>query len=148
MTRIYVASSWRNPHQQTVVALLRAAGHEVYDFRHPPHGKGGFAWSDLDEGWQDWSAEDFRERLLNHPIAAHGFLTDKRAMDWCDTCVLVMPCGRSAHMELGWAAGAGKRAIVLLAGPAEPELMYLLATDIATSTDELLRLLPPAKAVA
>jgi hypothetical protein len=31
--KIYVASSWRNERQQDVVKTLRAANHEVYDFR-------------------------------------------------------------------------------------------------------------------
>ena len=35
---IYVASSWRNGYYPEVVAKLREAGHEVYDFRNPPSG--------------------------------------------------------------------------------------------------------------
>ena len=35
MPKIYVASSWRNPYQPEVVAALKKAGHEVYDFRNP-----------------------------------------------------------------------------------------------------------------
>jgi len=31
--RVYVASSWRNEFQPGVVAVLKADGHEVYDFR-------------------------------------------------------------------------------------------------------------------
>lgn len=27
---------------------------------------------------------------------------------------MVLPCGKSAHLELGWAVGAGKRTIILL----------------------------------
>jgi len=34
--KIYVASSWRNDYYPKVVAKLREAGHEVYDFRNPP----------------------------------------------------------------------------------------------------------------
>ena len=49
MAKIYVASSWRNEYQQTVVEFLRQQGHEVSDFKNPPHGNGGFAWSDIDE---------------------------------------------------------------------------------------------------
>ena len=37
MAKIYVASSWRNVFQQDVVAILRDLGHEVYDFKNPPH---------------------------------------------------------------------------------------------------------------
>ena len=49
MARIYVASSWRNQYYPEVVEALRAAGHEVYDFRNPPHGGAGFHWTDIDE---------------------------------------------------------------------------------------------------
>lgn len=40
-TKIYVASSWRNGHQQNVVAALRGIGFEVYDFKNP-NGEEGF----------------------------------------------------------------------------------------------------------
>ncbi len=35
---LYVASSWRNTYYPEVVAALREAGHEVYDFHNPPSG--------------------------------------------------------------------------------------------------------------
>lgn len=136
--RIYVASSWRCERQPEVVRDLREAGHVVYDFKNPPHRQGGFAWAELDPTWQSWAAEGFREKLLEHPTASHGFLADLRALQWCDACLLVMPCGRSAHLELGWAAGRGKRTLVLLGRGGEPELMYLLADSICVDMDEVL----------
>ena len=138
MARIYVASSWRNAYQPDVVHLLRENGHAVYDFRNPPNGVQGFAWSEIDPDWQSWSAEEYRRLLTTHPIAARGFVTDLRGMTWADTCVLVLPCGRSAHLEAGWFCGQGKRTIVLTRDGEEPELMALLATDICTSVDEVL----------
>lgn len=139
--RIYVASSWRNARQPDVVFALRQAGHEVYDFRTPPHVHRGFAWSELDPDWQKWTAEQYRARLLTHPIAARGFLSDLRGMQWADACVLVLPCGRSAHLEAGWFCGAGKRCIILTQDGEEPELMALLATDICVSMAEVLEAL-------
>lgn len=141
MARIYVASSWRNQQQPRVVDTLRAVGHHVYDFRNPPHGQGGFSWSDVDPEWKSWSANDVRDKLQNNPIAAHGFLTDLRGMTWADTCVLLLPCGRSAHLEAGWFAGAGKRCVILTKDGEEPELMSLLATDICVSLDEVVQVL-------
>lgn len=142
MTRIYAASSWRNAQQQGVVTALRDAGHDVYDFKNPPHGDGGFHWSAIDPEWQNWSPAQYREHLLRSPIASHGFNADFRAMHWCDTCVLILPCGRSAHLELGWCAGAGKRTMILLSD-GEPELMNLIADDIVLSIDELIEVLDP-----
>lgn len=141
MARIYVASSWRNGHQPAVVKALRGAGHAVYDFRAPPHRPGGFHWSEIDPDWQNWTAEGYRAALLHHPVSSHGYVSDQRAMEWADTCVLVLPCGRSAHIEAGWFCGRGKRTIIMLNGATEPELMYLLAQEIVVSTDELLRAL-------
>jgi hypothetical protein len=107
MSRIYVASSWRNPFQQEVVAWLREVGHEVYDFRNPRPGDDGFHWSDIDPAWQSWSPLQYR-KALKHPIAAAGFESDFSAMRRADICVLVLPCGRSAHLEAGWMAGSGR----------------------------------------
>ena len=106
MAKIYVASSWRNQHQPEVVDALRKEGHKVYDFRNPKDNPGGFRWSDVDENWQEWQPEEYI-RNLTHPVAEKGFKADLDAMLWADTCVLVLPCGRSAHTEAGWFAGRG-----------------------------------------
>ena len=55
-----------------------------------------------------------------------------------DVTVLVLPCGRSAHLELRYAAGMGQRTAVLMLEPQEPELMYGLCDHICLSMVELL----------
>jgi len=138
--RLYVASSWRNNLQPHVVNVLRVEGHEVYDFRNPAPGNHGFSWASIDEAWQAWSVEAYA-RALRHPIAQGGFDLDFGAMRWADGCVLVLPSGRSAHVEFGWMLGAGKPGVVLMAGRDEPELMYLLAgaAPIAPDLPSLIR---------
>ena len=59
------------------------------------------------------------------------------AMASCDACVLVLPCGRSAHTEAGWFAGKGKPVIAYIPEKVEPELMYKLFTAVATTLDEV-----------
>lgn len=142
MARIYVASSWRNELQPSIVKTLRSEGHAVYDFRNPPNNS-SFAWSEIDPDWEGWSAKRYRELLLTNPIAARGFLSDLRGMQWADTCLLVLPSGRSAHLEAGWFCGQGKRTIILTRDGEEPELMALLATDICISMEEVLDCLRP-----
>lgn len=135
--RIYLASSWRNPEQPALVALLRELGHEVYDFRNPRPGCHGFAWSSIDPEWLAWRPGPFRAALA-HPVAEAGFASDFDAMQWADTFVLALPCGRSAHLEAGWAIGAGKpTAILLHEDKFEPELMYLMADLIAIDASEV-----------
>lgn len=138
--KIYVASSWRNEFQQEVVRFLRDNGHEVYDFKNPPHGRGGFAWSDIDPDWINWTTEGY-VNALKHPVAEHGFNSDFDGMKWADVCVMVLPCGRSANTEAGWMKGAGKKVAVLSPIKQEPELMYKLYDLVTSSPDELLEFL-------
>jgi hypothetical protein len=133
--RVYVASSWRNEQQPVVVERLRACGAQVYDFRNPRPGDHGFHWSDIDPEWKSWSPERFIA-ALQHPIAVAGRGSDVSALQWCDAVALVMPCGRSAHLELGWGIGACKHSAILLSD-AEPELMYGMADLVTPSLDRL-----------
>ena len=134
--KIYVASSWRNVYFPEVVAKLREAGHEVYDFRNPPSGGHGFKWSEISEDYQQWTPQQCRDNL-QHPLAERQFHNDVVAMEECDTCVLVRPCGRSAHTEAGWFAGRGCPTMVLIPEQQEPELMYKLFDGVVCSIEEL-----------
>ena len=138
--KIYVASSWRNPHQPKIVDALREAGHEVYDFRNPAPDKSGFSWHDLDPFWTEWTADEYVAALHN-PLAQAGYALDFEAMNWADTFVLVLPCGRSAHLELGWACGKGKESILQTCDGQEPELMAKMCDYICTSLQQVINTL-------
>jgi hypothetical protein len=133
VSRIYVASSWRNTRQIEVVEALRAVGHEVYDFRNQAR---VFNWSDIYPNCESWFGAQYVE-ALRHPAAIQGLASDFEAMHWADTFVMVQPCGRSSSLELGWAIGAGKRTFVLLANKQKPELMLGLAQHLCLTLDEL-----------
>lgn len=74
---------------------------------------------------------------LHHPKAERQFSADLEALEWADTCVLILPYARSAYTEAGWMAGAGKRVVVYIPEMEEPELMYKLFTFITNKTDVL-----------
>ena len=140
--KVFVSSSWRNHRQPEVVAAIKAKGHEVYDFRDPrPDSEDvkGFAWGEIDQDWQGWTAAQFR-KALDIPRVIQGFDLDMDALRDADAVVMVQPCGRSAALELGWAAGAGKPTVVLLAD-GEPELMLKMASHFCLSLDEVLDIL-------
>lgn len=125
--KIYVASSWRNGYQQGIVEYLRANNNDVYDFRNPTEGDHGFHWSEIDKNWEKWSVEEYQQ-ALKHKVAVNGYSKDFNAMQWADICVLVLPCGRSAHTEAGWFAGQNKAVYVIMPQELEPELMYKIYT--------------------
>ena len=124
---LYIASSWRNTFYPEVVAALREAGYEVYDFRNPPTGDPGFHWTDVDPNYMEWSPTEYQANL-SHPLAERQFKNDIDAMTACDACVLVLPCGRSAHTE------PDKDSF-------EPELMYKLFTKVCISLEEIVGVL-------
>jgi len=132
--KVYVASSWRNTFQPEVVKVLRADGHDVYDFKDSE----GFHWSEVDPEWQNWPS-DIPKYLagLNHPCAERGFERDMDALRGCEVCVYVMPCGPSASMEMGWAVGAGKRVVVYIPGVREPDLMVKMAHLVTDSIEQV-----------
>ena len=138
--KIYVASSWRNQHYPEVITMLREAGHDVYDFRNPPSGDEGFKWNSVSEDYLVWTPQEYREQL-KHPKAVRQFTNDIEAMESCGVCVMVLPCGRSAHTEAGWFAGKGKTTIAYIPEKQEPELMYKLFSVVCCSMDELIEFL-------
>jgi hypothetical protein len=149
MSRIYLASSWRNPSQPYMVKWLRTRGHEVYDFtdRGASLTAGtqecrGFDWQQIGAPFDlsSWKFDEFRAKLTSNPLAAAGYLSDLRYMEWADTCMLLLPCGRSAHLELGYMIGRGKRSIIHCPNEeafVEPELMYLLSAQMTRNEWEL-----------
>lgn len=126
---IYLASSWRNEEQQKLVATLRAIGHEVYDFKNPADGESGFGWKQITEHPTEQWTPSVLKNVLTHPIARRGHALDQGGMDRATACVLLLPCGSSAHLEAGWCAGKGIPTIAYAPTTIrEPELMYLTFT--------------------
>lgn len=131
MARIYVASSWRNEYQPKAVEALRGCGHEVYDFKDSD----GFSWREVSEVPEaEWGFDGWMQ-ALDHPAALRGFDRDMGALVAADLCVLVLPCGRSAHLEAGWAIGQGKPTIVWCPAYDGPDLMVKMADVVTDSLD-------------
>lgn len=136
--KLYVASSWRNINQPITVNTLKEKGYDVYDFRQPTEKERGFHWYDIDPEWENWCAETYVD-ALKHPVVKDAFTLDFNAMKECDVCVLLLPCGRSAHLEAGYFVGAGKPLFIVLDDcDLTAELMYKMATKIVCCTSELL----------
>ncbi len=136
---IYVASSWRNPLQIGIVAALKAAGLDVYDFRNPAPDKSGFSWREIDPDWPLWTPKQWRDALRTTTAQA-GYALDKGGMDRADCGVLVLPCGRSAHLEAGYMGAQGKPVFTLALDQVDPDLMNLLLGPpdfICVTMDEL-----------
>jgi hypothetical protein len=133
--KIYLASSWRNKYYPDVLKLIRDAGHDVYDFRDT---NATFHWREISPEWESWTTEEFVHHLNNDNRAIAGYINDSDALYWCEALVLLLPSGRSAHLEAGWAVGAGREVAIYSPERMEPELMSRMVDFITGDIDELL----------
>lgn len=134
---IYLVGSLRNPAIPKIAETIRAEGHDVFD--------GWFsAGPEADDHWQayaDLRGQTFAEALADYP-AQHVFNFDLTHLKKADTVVLVLPAGKSGHMELGWALGKGKRGYILLDGvPERYDVMYNFADGVFADIYDLLEAL-------
>jgi hypothetical protein len=141
MRSIYVIGSMRNARVPLVARALRAGGWDAFDDWHSPG-------PEADDWWQAYEKERGRTyaQALAGYHAQHVFALDKHHLDRCDAAVLVMPAGKSGHLELGYMIGRGKPGYILLDGePERYDIMSLFATEIFESLDEMLFTLGGAK---
>jgi hypothetical protein len=132
---IYVASSYRNKYQPEIIQLLRQLGHDVYDFHTNPY---KFKWEEISMNLhKDWEPQFFADKLKNDTKVKNAFQYDYAAVTKADCCLVILPCGKSAHIEAGWFKGRGKKVYILMMEPNEPELMYKFFDEIVTSKKHL-----------
>ena len=138
MARIYVASSWRNTKQQEIVHLLREYGHDVYDFTKPNDRTMSNVWEDIHLNHDLCTSDQYIEAISDSTVIKR-FEDHVNAMMAADTCILLLPCGSSAHSEAGFMAGLGKMVFVLnTETELKPELMYRLFHGYTSNILDLL----------
>jgi hypothetical protein len=141
---IYLIGSLRNPEVPKIGNYLRTLGYEVFD---DWFGAGPTA----DKNWQEY--EQGRGRTYEEALNGYASRTivgfDHTHLLRCDAAVLVMPAGKSGHLELGLMMGQGKPGFIFF--EKEPESwdqMYGLSLrsggGVAFSTDGLTVLLRQA----
>ena len=133
MKRIYLAGSLRNPLVPIIGNKLREYGYEVFDdwFAGGKH---------ADDEWRDYEkarGHTYGESLKGW-AAKHIFEFDKYHLDRTDGLIMVMPAGKSSHLELGYTIGKGKPGYVLFdTVPERYDVMYQFATGVFFNIDEL-----------
>lgn len=134
---IYLIGSLRDRNVPIVGEQLRTTGYEVFD-----------QWWTASEDADDWLRDYFKFRKLSYKDAIHSYAAkhifdfDKYHLDRAHVGVLVMPAGKSCHLELGYLAGQGKKTYVLFdKEPERVDIMYNFATDIFFDVKDLINAL-------
>ena len=122
---------------QAVAERLRLEGHDVFDdwLSPGPH---------ADEQWQEYEAvrgRSYKEAIYGHH-ASTVFGFDFDHLMESEAVVMVLPCGKSGHLEFGWAIGFGKPGYILFdQEPERYDIMYRFADDIFFDVEELVDVL-------
>lgn len=131
---IYLIGSLRNPEVPKIARELRhmVPGHEIFDDWYA-------AGPIADDSWRDYEkmrGRTYIEALDAYP-ARHVFDFDYEHLQRASAGVLVLPAGKSAHLELGYLIGRGKPGFILLDNPDRWDVMYKFATGVFTDVTEL-----------
>lgn len=134
MKSLYLIGSLKNEWISEVANSLRGLGYAVFDDWRSPG-------PDADDHLRDY----YRERGYNYRqimesySAKQIFEYDKYHLERCDEAIMVMPAGKSGHLELGTVIGAGKNGYILFdKEPERVDIMHGFATGIFLSLEELL----------
>lgn len=123
---IYLIGSLRNPRVPEIGQELRRYGLEVFDDWYS-------AGSEADDALRDhqrYKGKAYHEVLYSH-AALHVFHFDKEHLDRADAAVLVMPAGKSGHLELGYMIGTGRPGYILMdQEPERVEIMHNFSTGV------------------
>lgn len=108
MLKIYIASSWKNEKDvKRIAGLLKHQGFEADNFTYASTGRYVFHYEELGD-LKQFDAITF----LRSEKAMKAFHEDRKWIDWADGVLLILPAGKSAHLEAGYAVGKGKFLII------------------------------------
>lgn len=132
--KLYLVGSLRNPRVPELANKIRALGYEVFDdwFAAGP---------EADDKWREYEerrGHTYAEALAGH-AATHVFEFDRRHLEQSAVVVLVLPAGRSGHLELGYALGQGSKGYILMDDePDRWDVMYKFADGVFPTEGALL----------
>ena len=130
----FVASRWRNRDIVfELVEKLRAKGKTVFCFMEndPYH-------SSDDDPVEVMQAYEATSEWQKNKMVQDIFKKDMEGLKASQTLLLLLPAGKSAHIEAGVAFGMGKECIVI-GEQKETESLYLIFSEHHNSIDEFIK---------
>jgi len=134
---IYLIGSLKNAQISYLAKEIRELGFEVFDDWFSPGPR-------ADDHWRDYEiarGHTYKQALQGW-AGKHIFEFDKFHIDRSDIGILVMPAGKSGHLELGYMIGQGKLCYILFdQEPERYDVMYQFAKDVFFDKQELFDIL-------
>jgi len=136
MSKIYTIGSLRNEQVPIIANKLRDAGYEVFDDWYS-------AGPEADDKWQAYETargHNYKQALEGY-AAKNVFNFDKKHLLDNEIVVLILPAGKSGHLEFGWFLGGGKPGYILFDDDVENcrwDVMYQFANGVYFDLDDLI----------
>lgn len=112
--RVYLSSSWKNRERVRAMAqVLRAFGHEVYDFTDPACRGAPEIPPERFPDQFDPARHVYREYIQSEPHWRAAVVGNRQALGRCDAVILMLPAGNDAHADWALACGMGKISAVV-----------------------------------
>ena len=131
---IYLIGSLRNPAIPGIGVELRKRGFDVFDDWYA-------AGPEADDKWQLYEqarGRTYKEALDHGHAGKHVFNFDLHHLSNANVGVLVLPAGKSGHLELGWLLGKGVPGYVLFDKvPDRWDVMYQFANGVFFNEQDL-----------
>lgn len=135
MKTIYLIGSLKNPYVPELANRIRTLGYDVFDDWH----SAGPEADDYFNAYRIKRGLNYKD-ALNSYAAKHIFSFDRLHLDRADIVLLVMPAGKSGHLELGYALGRGKKGYILFdKEPDRLDQMHQFADEIFLNEEDLLK---------
>lgn len=132
--KVYIIGSLRNPEIPNFANQLKEAGFEPFADWFTPG-------PDADDHWRNYSRSrgwNYKQALSSY-AARNIFEFDKSHIDSSDAVVMLMPAGKSGHLELGYARGCGKPGYIFFdKEPERYDVMVQFASDIFFDMPDLI----------
>jgi hypothetical protein len=125
--KIYLASSWKNKELlRSINTQLKSLGHNVDCFCSADGRRTVFNFKQL-----KYDVKRDNISIRQEEIVKKAFEEDKKWLDWCEALIMFLPCGKSAHLEAGYAKGKGKKVYFVGSFPVgELDVMYGFADGL------------------
>jgi nucleoside 2-deoxyribosyltransferase len=135
VAKIYIIGALKNRNIISLANDIRLLGYDVFDDWIS-------AGEEADEKWQAYEAERGRSygEAINGYHADTVFNYDLTHLKAADIVIMVLPCGKSGHLEFGWSIGQGKTGYILFddGEPDRFDIMYRFADALYFDREQLL----------
>lgn len=132
---IYVIGSLRNPAIPKFANYLRKFGFDVFDDWFAAGPRADWHWRNYEKG----RGRNYAEALKGY-AATHVFGFDLSHLQRCDAAVMLMPAGKSGHLELAFMRGCQKPAYILFdREPARFDVMTKFSSGVFFNKKDLIK---------